>query len=131
MNRWEDRPNGHYCTVHAEEFLRGEVCGACVVEPGAAPGNERGETQDERDLKVRESEFRSRAKTCWRIAARMFGEPGEDVTDRDVNAACKVSAEAAKWERLALEARDRYAPKQETDDLIREVRKLRGQDGSN
>lgn len=131
MGRWIDRNGGHYCTVHDSEFPRGETCTPCVVEPGAPPGNEVVETQDARDLKIRETEFRNRAKQCWRLAAQLFGAPGEDATDRDVAAACKASAESAKWERLALEARDRYAPKQETDDLIREVRKLRGEDGSN
>src|SRR5512139_2299349 len=131
MNRWESRNGGHYCTVHDAAFERGEVCVACVVEPGTAPGEDKPDDPDARGLKIREAEFRTRAKQCWRIAAQMFGEPGEETTDRDVNAACKASAEAAKWERLALEVRDRYAPKQETDELIREYRKLQGKDGSN
>lgn len=131
MARWIDRNGGHYCTVHDSEFPRGETCTPCVVEPGPPPGSEAAETQDAKDLRVREAEFRTRAKQCWRIASSLLGEPGEETTDRDVSAACKVSAEAAKWERLALEARDRYAPKQETDDLIREVQKLRGKGGSN
>lgn len=127
MSRWIDRNGGHYCTVHDAEFSRGEICMPCSVEPGPPPGNETKETDDERDLKVLAAEFRSRGKRFYRAALDLL----EDGTDRDVTAACKASAEAAKWERLALECRDRYAPKQETDDLIREVRKLRGQDGSN
>ena len=126
MARWLDRPDGHYCTVHDYEFPRGETCTACVIEPGLPPGSEKTETQDEKDLKIREAEFRQRAKKCWRIASDMFDGNVGSTAD-----ACKVSAEAAKWERLALEARDRYAPKQETDELIREVQKLRGKGGSN
>lgn len=131
MARWIDRNGDHYCTVHDYEFPRGETCTACVVEPGLPPGSEVTETQDERDLKIREAEFRTRAKQCWRLASQLFGEPSENKNDRDITAACKASAESAKWERLALEARDRYAPKQETDELIREVQKLRGKGGSN
>lgn len=127
MARWLDRDGGHYCTVHDYAFPRGETCTACVVEPGLPPGSEKTETQDEKDLKVREHEFRANGKRFMRAAIELL----EGGTDRDVNAACKASAEAAKWERLALEARDRYAPKQETDDLIREVQKLRGKGGSN
>jgi hypothetical protein len=127
MARWVDRGDGRYCANHDYEFPRGETCTACVIEPGKPPGNETVETKDERDLKIREAEFRQHGKRFWRAAEELL----EDGTDRDIAAACKASAEAAKWERLALEARDRYAPKQETDDLIREVQKLRGKGGSN
>jgi len=127
MARWVDRRGGHYCTVHDNEFPRGETCTACVVEPGAPPGSEVVEAQDAKDLKIREAEFRANGKRFLRAAAELL----EDGTDRDIAAACKASAEATKWERLALEVRDRYAPKQETDELIREVQKLRGKGGSN
>lgn len=125
MNRWEPRNGGHYCTVHDAEFLLGEVCTACVLEPGAPVGDERPpEDHLEKELRLLEAECHSRAKRMWRSAEELLA-------DKDTSDACKASAEAAKWTRIALEIHERRTQKHELASLIKQYRALLGKDGSN
>ena len=126
MNRWEPRNGGHYCTEHNADFPIGEVCDKCIVEPGIAPGEETRVDPNELELKALESTCISEMKHYARLARDQCKKGG-----RDVGTGCKLSAEAVKWLRAALDVRDRYAPRQETEELIREYRKLIGKDGSN
>lgn len=125
MSRWVDTPAGHRCTVHGAEFDRGEVCVACTVDPGPAIGaEERDEEPLERELRLIEAECNQRAKRMWRAAEELL-------SNGDVGDACKASAEATKWTRLALEINERRTQKQELAELIKKYRALLGKDGSN
>lgn len=127
MSRWEDRPNGHYCTVHNAEFDRGESCLACIVEPGqTALVGDHEEDHLEKELRLIEAACHERAKKCWRCANDMLDGNAGSTAD-----ACKLSAESTKWTRLALEINERRTQKHELAELIRKYRALLGKDGSN
>lgn len=126
MNRWTDRNGGHFCSVHNAEFPRGEVCLHCVTEPGDSLDDEAPEgVADEADLRAMQRLCETNSKRCWRVADERF-----DGTDKDVAAACKASAEATKWMRLALEIRDRHATQTEIETLVRKYRELLAMDGA-
>jgi hypothetical protein len=127
MNRWEPRDGGHYCTVHDAAFPRGEVCLACVSEPGSGPDDEHEEESPlDKELRLLETSCHQRSKRLWDVADGLL-----DGTDRDVSAGCKASAEAAKWVRVAIEIHERRTVKSELADLIKKYRALLGKDGSN
>lgn len=122
---WQTTADGHRCTRHDETFRRGEVCQACVVDPGAVDDEADEVDAAERDLAVRESEFRSLAKHLFRRARELLD--GEN--EREANAGTKLIAEGVKLERLALEVYDRRATKRDVSDLLKKYRELLALDG--
>jgi hypothetical protein len=123
---WQTTADGHHCTRHGEKFPRGEVCQACVTDPGEGVDVQVQTTEDVRQMRMRENEFRTRAKACWRKAEELL-----EGTPQDGSLGTKWSAESAKWERLALEVRAAIQPQVETDELLRKYRELLALDGPN
>jgi hypothetical protein len=109
-----DTADGRRCTRHNIDVELGEVCHQCVTDPADAPGGEQDDAPYQRALLARINELRARARKIWRIADGLF-----DGTDRDVNSACKATAEHIKLERLAEELQDKYDNREHHLRLIR------------
>jgi hypothetical protein len=118
---WVDTPSGHRCTRHNQEFLRGEVCPACVADPGDAPSGLEQDESEVSGLRERIHELRNKARTMWRIAEELL-----EGTDRDASAGCKVAAEHTKLLRLAEELQQRVDEYTRDDRLVRKAEKLAG-----
>lgn len=73
------------------------------------------------------SEFTSRARVLWREASELL----DDGTAQDKGVACKLSAESAKWERLALEAKDKVSQRKHLREAMRHEREMSGLRGHN
>lgn len=95
---WTDTADGHHCNRHDFTFRRGEVCHACVADPGDAPGGISLDEQEVAALRAHISDLRTKERMLWRVAEGLF-----EGTDRDVAAACKVTAEFNKTGRRADE----------------------------
>lgn len=127
MSRWVDTQTGHRCNVHEVDFDRGESCLACIVGPPDTTPLDGGPEEDhlEKELRLIEAECHRRAKVCWRKAEACF-------VNNDYGDGCKLSAESAKWTRIAaMEINVRRTQKHELADLIKKYRALLGKDGSN
>jgi hypothetical protein len=117
---WIDTQAGHRCTRHDYEFRRGEVCQACVADPGDAPGDAADNSDYQLALATRINEYRSRARICWRRAEDLEG------TEREENVAVKWSAEAVKWARLAEERQEVLDSREHDLELIGHEREMSG-----
>lgn len=101
---WIDTADGHTCPKHSETFRRGEVCSGCVSDPDEV-GVERSSTEIDDEIAALASTFTTRARRLWRECEDLLDEG----TAQDKSVAVKLSAESAKWERLALEAKDKIS----------------------
>jgi hypothetical protein len=122
--RWQPTDAGHYCTEHGETFARGEVCTRCVSEPSTPPGAPQLSEDIDREIVALAGEFTSRARRLWREADTLLGG-----TDLEKNIAGKLSSESAKWERLALEAKDKVASRKHLREAMEHERAMSGQRG--
>lgn len=111
---------GYVCTRHGTTFARAEVCHECASDPGDGPG-EIVESEDlDRKLLALANEFRGAGRVMWREAKSLL----EDGTAQDKNTAAKLSAEAVKWQRLALELEDKVSARDHDRKLIRHEREM-------
>lgn len=111
---WEPTPTGYRCKRPGHvgpdgepvEWDRGkDTCHFCATDPGEGPTADNGASEAIDNAIIAESnEFKTHARRLWREASELL-----DGTDLEKNIAVKCSAEATKWERLALEAKDRVA----------------------
>jgi hypothetical protein len=122
---WVDTDDGHRCESHNVSFRIGEVCHACVVDPGAAQSATDSIAIDAQHL-ARGAEFRTLAKYLHREGRDLIA----DGTAQDKSVACKLIAEGTKLERLALELEDRVSARDHDRTLIRHERDMSGQRGS-
>lgn len=67
---WAPHEDGHRCTRHGETFARGEVCQACVIEPGPAPTGVEDSAVD-REKQLLEAELREDGKILKRLAVSL------------------------------------------------------------
>ncbi len=123
-DRWILRGESFHCSAHNTDFARAEVCQLCVSDPGDSV-DESASVPDP-ELHALRHEYRSRARTMWRMAQDFAKDP----TDREASAACKASAEATKWERLALDVHDKLVNKTELAELLKQYAELLGRDGA-
>jgi len=110
---------GYVCTRHGETFARAEVCQACATDPGDGPGETFESEEVDRRLMRLANEFRGHGRAMWNAAhLRLKG------TETDQNTAAKLSAEAVKWQRLALELEDKVSARDHDRKLIRHEREM-------
>lgn len=123
---WEPTADGHHCKRHDSTFKRGEVCQRCVTDPG-----DEIDALDtaglDAEIVALAGEFTSRARRLWRETVGLL----DDGTAQDKATACKLSAESAKWERLALEAKDKVAQRKHLREAMAHERAMSGLRGHN
>ncbi len=125
MSAWTDTADGHHCTAHDQTFARGEVCQRCILDPGPGPEVEQAEHDEE--LAAREADLTTDAK-FWRRQAR---ELWTDGTALDRNTAVKAADTGLKYERLALELREKRARREHVNALKRAAMQMAGLRGHN
>lgn len=119
--RWQTTDNGHHCTEHGESFARGEVCSRCASEPDETPGAPQLSEAIDEEIAADAQEARSHARRLWREAESMLDDGGRDRVD-----AAKLSAEAAKWWRIALEAKDKVASRKHLREAMEHEKAMSG-----
>lgn len=115
---------GQPCPRHGGDLRRGEVCQRCVLEP-AHPGLVQSSTELDDELLAEAAECQTRARLAWRIARELF----ESGMPNDVSAACKASAESAKWIRLAREIKGEVSQRRQVRDGLDELKAMQGKRG--
>ncbi len=118
---WQPTETGHRCDKHGESFDRGEVCSLCVVAPDVAPGAPQLSEDVDLEISALARDFTSRARLIWRNAAAML-----EGTPMDKIQSAKLSAESVKWERLALEAKDKVAARKHLREAMAHEREMSG-----
>lgn len=116
---WIDTENGHYCSDHDCSFSRGDVCAHCT--PATSTVN--AESSDsELDADILNDAFRYvvNAKRMWSEAETLLDEKGA----QDKSVAGKLSDCAIKWERLALEAKDKVAARKHLREAMAHEREM-------
>ena len=116
---WTDTADGHHCTVHDYSFPRGEVCHHCTT----AHLNVTAESTDselDADIIADAARYVSNAKRMWREAETCIDEG----TAQDKSVAGKLSDCAIKWERLALEAKDKVAARKHLREAMAHEREM-------
>jgi hypothetical protein len=119
--RWQTTEAGHHCTEHDESFARGEVCARCAVEPDDAPGAPQLSEDVDAEIAADAQEARAHSRRLWREAEEMLDSGGRDRVD-----AAKLSAEAAKWWRAALEAKDKIAARKHLREAMEHEKQMSG-----
>lgn len=112
---------GYICTRHELRFPLGEACSRCASDPGDDATAEHTSREIDRVLMARANGFRGNAVAFARQARKHLKG-----TDRDANAAAKLSAEAIKWHRLAFEIEDRVSSRDHDRELIQHEREMSG-----
>jgi hypothetical protein len=128
---WQTTDKGHYCTRHSYTFPRGEVCQACVTDPAPLISNEEPLDADDQQMAIWIAECETQRKALWRAGASLIGDPGDEGTDRDINAAAKAYAEGTKILRVALEMYEKRASRRHDKWLIEREREMSGVRRSN
>jgi hypothetical protein len=126
---WLPTPDGHHCTRHDAKFKRGEVCAACVTDPGDDKPLDVGGRSVEIDkaLLQRASDHRSLAKFLHREGREMI----EEGTAQDKNVAVKIIDAGTKLERLAIEIEDRVSGRDYGRGLMEHEKKMGRGGGAN
>ena len=122
---WTDTSDGHHCNVHGVDFLRGEVCGACVTAPGKTIEIIPSSDEIDQALRIEASSHRSLAKYLHRKGREVL----DDGTPRERADACKLIAEGTKLARLAGELEDRVSNRQHDRFLVAHEERMSGQRG--
>ena len=123
---WQPTVDGYHCDLHGEDFRRAEVCSRCASDPGAPPGVVQSGAEIDSSIMADAGRYSSNAKMVWRIAAELL-----EGTERDASVGGKLSDCAIKWERLALEAKDKVAARKHLRDAMAHERDMRGRRGHN
>lgn len=116
---WTDTTDGHHCELHGQSFLRGEVCTHCTT----ADLNVSAESDDsaiDADIIADAARYVSNAKRMWREAEDLLDE--DNASEKSV--AGKLSDCAIKWERLALEAKDKVAARKHLREAMAHEREM-------
>lgn len=124
---WETTADGHHCKRHDHSFLRGEVCHKCVADPGEDSDGTLDSAEVDHEILALASEYSTRSRRLWREATETL----DNGTAMDKSVSCKLSAESAKWERLALEAKDKIAQRKHHREVMAHERAMSGQRGHN
>jgi hypothetical protein len=119
-----DTPTGRHCDRHDRALARGEVCQACVLEP-AAPGQELTSADIDGEILQAAAECASRERTLWKHATALL----EDGTAIDKSTACKLSAESAKWSRIAREIKGEVSQRKQLREAIEHEKAMTGKRG--
>lgn len=122
---WLPHAEGHWCKRHEIAFRIGETCDKCVVDPGDF---DIGQTSADIDVEINAlaQQFGARARRMWRECETLLNQK----TAIDKNVAVKMSAEAAKWERLALEAKDKISARKHLREAMAHERDMSSQRGT-
>jgi hypothetical protein len=115
---WQTTADGHHCTRHNVSFRRGQVCRACATDPGEIAVPTTSEDADDEILRDA-GEYQSHGRKLWRRCEDLL-----DGTDLEKNIAAKLSAEAAKWERLSIETKDRVAARKQLREAMAHERRM-------
>lgn len=86
----------------------------CDTDPGELGESSRTSEVLDHEILAEANEFQKRGRTMWRAARELL----EDGTTQDKHLAVKLSAEATKWERLAIETKDRAAARKQLREAI-------------
>ena len=124
---WELRADGRYCKRHSHAFPIGDVCFACVADPGPefdSVAVERSPLERERDIRC--AAYESDSKRLARDAREML-----DGTDLEKALAVKLFAESTKIARLVEELTDKRIDHEHDLRLIRHEREMAGLRGPN
>jgi hypothetical protein len=103
---------------------RGEVCQACVLDPGM-PGAELTSEDIDDDLLRLAAECEAHKRKLWREAEDLI----DNGTAQDKNTACKLSAEAAKWLRIAREIKGEVSQRKQLREAIEHEKAMTGKRG--
>lgn len=79
------------------------------------------------EIRADAARYAANAKRMWREAVDLLDEG----TAQDTNTACKASDNAIKWERLALEAKDKVAARKHLREAMAHERTMQGRRGHN
>jgi hypothetical protein len=115
---------GRPCPRHGGDLRRGEVCQACVLEP-ATPGAEQSSSELDNELLAEAAECQTRARLLWRHAEELL----EDGTAMDKSTGAKLSAESAKWIRLAREIKGEVSQRRQVRDGLSDLKAMSGARG--
>lgn len=114
------------CPHHAHVLLRrGEVCQACVLSPGAH-GREQTSADVDADLMRLAAECEQHKRKLWREAEALL----DDGTAQDKSTACKLSAEATKWLRVAREIKGEVSQRKQLREAIEHEKAMTGKRGN-
>lgn len=116
---WTDTANGHRCELHAQEFLRGEVCARCTTAD-LTVSTDSSDAEIDADILADAARYASNGKRMWRECADLL----DDGTAQDKSVAGKLSDCAIKWERLALEAKDKVAARKHLREAMAHEREM-------
>lgn len=122
---WATTIDGHHCALHDYKFKRGEVCHRCTTEPQSAADPSTSDGLD-RELEAEAAEFKTRGRRMWREANEML-----EGTAQDKIQSAKLSSEAVKWERLAIEIKDRLSSRKHLREAMAHELAMSGQRGPN
>ncbi len=121
-----DTPTGRHCDRHNVALQRGEVCQACVTDPGV-PGAELASEDIDRQLLTLAAECETHKRALWGQAEKLLSEG----TPMDKGTACKLSAEAAKWLRIAREIKGEVSQRAQLREAIAHEKAMSGKRGPN
>lgn len=112
------------CPRHGTPLKRGEVCHACVLEP-AEPGAELTSADVDHELLLLAADYTGRERKLWNETKRLL----DDGTAQDINVAAKLSAESAKWARIAREIRGEVSQRKQLREAIAHEQAMTGKRG--
>jgi len=104
---------------------RGQVCQACVLDPGR-PGAVLTSADVDDDLLRLAAECETHKRKLWGRAEDLL----EDGTAQDVSVACKLSAEATKWLRVAREIKGEVSQRKQLREAMEHEKQMQGKRGS-
>jgi len=120
-----DTLTGRHCDRHNVVLARGEVCQACVTDP-EAPGGELASEDIDRQLMTLAAECETHKRALWGQAEKLLS----DGTPMDKGVACKLSAEATKWLRIAREIKGEVSQRAQLREAIAHEKAMTGKRGS-
>lgn len=118
-----DTPDGRHCDRHDVALARGEVCQRCVLEP-AEPGVELTSTELDDELLIAAAECVTRERVLWRHAKALL-----EGTAIEQNTAAKLSAESAKWSRIAREIKGEVSQRRQLREAMAHEQAMTGKRG--
>lgn len=81
----------------------------CDTDPGELGESSRDSEIVDHEILAESATFQQRARRMWRECSAIL----DGGTPQEKHLAVKLSAEAAKWERLAIETKDRVATRKQ------------------
>lgn len=114
------------CLTHGVELQRGIPCPQCIANP-APVGHEATSSELDEQLLALADECIGHKRKLWNRASDLI----DDGTPLDLNTAAKLSAEAAKWLRLAREIRGEVSQRRQLREAMEHEKAMTGKRGGN